>query len=110
MISRRGQIPFEKNLNTMTKSPIIAIVLEWVEIIEYVRKMVWSTEPKTASPGTIRWDYAHMSFWYADEADIGLPNLIHASGDLEEAKKEIKHRFSDNELFDYKPLHCEFTR
>jgi len=51
-----------------------------------------------------------MSYAYADEVEIGIPNLVHASGNLEEAEAEIKHRFSEQELFDYDPLHKAFTR
>lgn len=110
MISRRGQKPFDVTIELMTKNPVIAMVLEWVASIEFVRKLVGSTEPKTAAPGTIRWDYAHMSFGYADTANIWVPNLVHASGNEEEAEKEIKHRFSEKELFSYNPVHHTFTR
>ncbi len=110
MISRRGQKPFDVTIELMTKNPVIAIVLEWVAAIEFVRKLVGSTEPKTAAPGTIRGDYAHMSFGYADTANIGVPNLVHASWNAEEAEKEINHWFSKEEIFDYKPVHCTFTR
>jgi nucleoside-diphosphate kinase len=84
--------------------------LEGVEVIEYVRKLVGSTEPKTAAPWTIRGDYAHMSFAYAQAVWIGVPNLIHASGDEEEAEKEIAHRFSEQEIHSYDSLHSKFTR
>lgn len=110
MISRRGQKPFDRQLNTMMQNPVIAILLEGVGAVEYVRKLVGSTEPKAAAPGTIRGDYAHMSFDYADEVDIGVPNLVHASGSVEEAEKEITHRFKKDEIYDYKPLHHLFTR
>lgn len=110
MVSRRGQKPFDMTLELMTKNPVIAIVLEWVGAIEYVRKLVGSTEPKSAAPGTIRWDYAHMSFDYADEANVGVPNLVHASGDAEEAKAEINHWFKEEEIFEYTPVHHAFTR
>src|SRR5574344_1364090 len=80
MISRRGQKAFEVTLSMMNEGPVIAFVLEGIEAVELVRKMVGSTEPKSALPGTIRGDYAHMSFSYADENQIGVPNVIHASG------------------------------
>lgn len=110
MISRHGQKIFDTQVEVMTKNPVIAIVLEWVEVIEYVRKLVGSAEPKTAAPGTIRGDYAHMSFGYADEANIWLPNLIHASSDPKEAELEIAHRFGAQEIFEYTPLNKSFTR
>ena len=110
MITRHSEKIFEDTVATMMRSPIVAIVLEGIEVVEYVRKIVWSTEPKGAAPGTIRGDYAHMSYGYADKAGIGIPNLVHASGSAEEAEKEIKHRFKKDELFDYDPLHKLFTR
>lgn len=110
MITRRGQKAFDVTLTMMQMGPMIAIVLEGVEVVEYVRKMVGTTEPKAAAPGTIRGDFAHMSFAYADQQGIGVPNLIHASGNVEEAEAEIKHWFSPNELFEYEPLHKTFTR
>lgn len=110
MITRHGKEIFDMTINTMTKMPVIAIVLEWVEVVEYVRKIVWSTEPKSAAPGTIRGDYAHMSYAYANQVEIGIPNLVHASWNLEEAQEEIKHWFTSEELFDYIPLHQPFTR
>ncbi len=110
MISRRGQKPFDLTIDFMTKNPVIAVVLEWVEAVEVVRKMVGTTEPKSALPGTIRWDYSHMSFAYADWVNTGVPNLIHASWNLDEAKAEIKHWFDEKEIFDYKALNSQFTR
>ncbi|MEI8092041.1 MAG: nucleoside-diphosphate kinase [bacterium] len=110
MISRRGQKPFDVTVKMMMTGPVIAIVLEGVEAVEIVRKMVGTTEPKAAAPGTIRGDYAHMSFGYADSQDIGVPNLIHASGNVEEATAEIKHWFKDSEIFDHLSLHAKYTR
>lgn len=51
-----------------------------------------------------------MSFDYADKANIGVANLIHASSNAEEAELEIKHRFAPEEMFDYEPAHKPFTR
>lgn len=110
VLSRHGQKIFDITLEMMKKAPVVAIVLEWVEVVEYVRKIVWSTEPKSAAPGTIRGDYAHMSYGYADEVEMGIPNLVHASGNAEEAIEEIKHWFSEQEMFAYEPLHQKFTR
>lgn len=101
MISRRGQKAFDVTLEMMTKGPVIAVVLEGSDAAPLVRKMIGATEPKAAAPGTIRGDYAHMSYEYADAQDVGIPNIIHASGDAEEAAQEIAHWFSENELFDY---------
>lgn len=110
MITRRGEQAFDVTLDMMTQGPVIAMVFEGVEAIALVRKLVGPTEPKSAAPGTIRGDYSHMSFGYADDAEKGIPNLIHASGDAEEAEKEIAHWFTDVELYQYETLHEKFTR
>lgn len=110
VLSRHGQKIFDITLKMMSTGPMIALVLEWVEVVEYVRKIVGSTEPKSAAPGTIRGDYAHMSYGYADQVEIGIPNLVHASGNVEEALVEIPHWFTKEEMFDYDPMHKLFTR
>ena len=110
MVTRRGEKAFDMMLEFMTQGPVIAMVLEGVESVELVRKLVGGTEPKTALPGTIRGDYSHMSFGYADEHNVGIPNLIHASGSVEEAKQEIEHWFSNYEIYDYSSPREKFTR
>ena len=110
MVTRRGQKAFDVTLEMMQTGPVIAMVFEGVEAVSLVRKMVGGTEPKSALPGTIRGDYSHMSFEYADNELKGIPNLIHASGEPEEAVKEIDHWFSDSELYDYNVLNEKFTR
>jgi nucleoside-diphosphate kinase len=110
MVSRRGQKAFDVTLEMMNAGPVIAYVLEGVEAVALVRKMVGTTESKSALPGTVRGDYSHMSFSYADANNVGLPNLIHASGDVAEAEQEIAHWFSESEIFDYPIAHEKFTQ
>lgn len=110
MISRRGQKAFDITVQMMSEGPVIAFILEGVEAISLVRKMVGATEPKVALPGTIRGDYAHISFSYAEENDVGTFNLIHASGDASDAEQEIKHWFSESEIFCYETVHEKFTQ
>lgn len=108
--TRAGEQIFDITLEMMSLGPVVAMVLEGVEAVSLVRKMVGGTEPKSAAPGTIRGDFSHMSYSYADNQGKGIPNLIHASGDPEEADKEVGHWFSDNELYNYSALHEKFTR
>ncbi len=108
--SRKGDKIFEDQLKAMQQGPVIAMVLEGVEAVEFVRKMVGGTEPKSAAPGTIRADYAHVSYGQASAADIGVSNIMHASADAEEATKEIAHWFSDSELHSYQAVHEVFTQ
>lgn len=110
LITRRGQKAFDSIATFMQSGPVIAFVLEGVEAVSLVRKIAGATEPKSALPGTIRGDYAHTSFAHADAHDVGVPNLIHASADPEEAKLEIAHWFSESELFEYETAHDKFTQ
>jgi len=109
MVSRRGKEAFDVTLEMMNEGPVVALVLEGVEAVALIRKMVGATEPKSAAPGTIRGDYAHMSFGHADTQKKGIPNIVHASGDVEEANQEIGHWFSESELYSYQTVHEKFT-
>jgi len=109
--TRKWDDVLNRVVNDMMASPVLAMVIEWVEVVEYVRKLVWPTEPKSALPGTIRWDFAHISFAYVDNnPDASVYNLIHASADAWEAEQEIKHWFKDEEIHTYNALHSKFTR
>ncbi|MBR3164529.1 nucleoside-diphosphate kinase [Candidatus Saccharibacteria bacterium] len=110
MVSRRGQATFDRTLSFMTQGPVIAFVFEGVEAVPLIRKIVGSTEPMAAQMGTIRGDYAHMTFGYADAHETGVPNLIHASGNAEEAEQEVAHWFRPEEIQVYKALNERFTR
>jgi len=109
MVSRRGEVAFNRTLKFMVSGPVIAMVFEGVEAVPLIRKICGPTEPKTADMGTIRGDYAHMTFGYADAHDKGVPNLIHASGDPDEAVAEIAHWFCDDEIQDYHVLSERYT-
>jgi len=111
MVSRRGQSQFEVQLGAMQEGPVIAMVLQGVEAVSLVRKMVGATNAKDAAPGTIRGDYAHASLDYVNANSVALPTLVHASGDTDEAAQEIKHWFNEDEIFDtYSTVHEHFTQ
>ncbi len=110
MVTRHGQKIFDAALEMMSEGPVIAAVLEGVEAASLVRKMVGATEPKSALPGTIRGDYAHVSYAHSDGQGLALSNIIHASGTADEARLEIPHWFSGSELFEYETVHEKFTQ
>ena len=89
----------------ITEGPVLAFVLEGLHAVELVRKMVGATEPKSATPGTIRGDFAHHSYSYTDAQNKSIKNLIHASGNIEEANQEVPLWFKDNELHTYETVH-----
>ena len=107
---RRGENVRNWLLDFITEGPVVAICLEGIEAIEIVRKIVGSTEPKSAVPGTIRGDYAHVSYGYADKKGVPIRNLIHASGNKEDAEREVPLWFSKNEIYDYNVSHEKHIR
>lgn len=92
---KQGLVEFLKS------GPIIAMVLEGEQAVALVRKLVGATEPMSAAPGTIRGDYSLDSYALSNTQNRPLRNLIHASGTVDEAKKEIAIWFSDEELHRY---------
>jgi nucleoside-diphosphate kinase len=107
---RAGEKIFETTVAGMLEGPVIAVVLEGIEAVSLVRKMVGTTEPKSAAPGTIRGDYSHISYAHANNNETTIPNIIHASADENEAAQEIAHWFSESELFEYENVHEKFAQ
>lgn len=104
--SEHVEKPFYQGLeNFITSGPVIAIAVEGINAVETMRKIVGSTEPKSAIPGTIRGDFAHISYSYADKKGITIKNLVHASGNKEDADKEVELWFNLDELHDYYNVH-----
>jgi len=106
---RRGERVREMMIKMLTSGPIIAVVYEGVEIVEIIRKLVGTTEPKASPPGTIRGDFTHVSYGYADAKQISIMNLIHASTSPEEAEAEITVWFKPEELISHKPDYTKYT-
>lgn len=109
LAQRRGEHVRQMMVDMLTSGPILAICLEGIEIVEVVRKMIGGTEPKTAAPGTIRGDYAHVSFRHADSNNVGIFNLVHASGSVEEGVTETQVWFKPEELVTHTPAYAAFT-
>ena len=109
LAKRRGEHVRKMMIEMLTSGPIVAMALEGIDVVEVVRKMVGATEPKAAAPGTIRGDYAHISYRFADEKKIGVFNLIHASATPEEAETEINVWFNPEELVKHKPGYTKLT-
>lgn len=109
--TRRGKHVLELLVKMMGEAPVLAMVWEGVEAVDVVRKLVGSTEPKSAAPGTIRGDYAHMSFGYLDaNPGTDLYNIIHASADLGEATQEVALWFTPEEIYGHTPHNKKYFR
>ena len=85
----------------MQASPVVAMVLEGNQATSVVTKIVGTTEPTTSDVGTIRGDYTLDSFAHATYENRAVRNLVHQSESPEEAEREIKIWFAENEVLEY---------
>lgn len=85
-----------------TSGPVIAMVWQGNQAVGIVRKITGGTEPLTSDVGTIRGDFTIDSYQIADIDGRPIRNLIHASGNIKEAEKEIALWFSENEILKYR--------
>lgn len=89
----------------MSSGPVVAMVVEGVNAVKNIRKIVGDTDPREASPATIRGRFAHMSFGHADESESLHKNIIHASAEKDEAEKEVNLWFDEDEVHSFEQAH-----
>ena len=96
-----GRLVRNWNIKFLTTGPVFAFLLEGPGAIEIVRKIIGPTYPADSPPGTIRGDYSYDSAYLANSESRTIENLIHASGDKEEAAFEKKLWFKKGEIYSY---------
>lgn len=85
----------------LSAGPIVAIVISGAHAVEHVRKLLGSTDPRSADIGTIRGDFTIESLQLANTYDRTARNLAHASESPEEAERELKVWFDESEIIQY---------
>ena len=84
----KGKPFYDPLIRYITAAASVVMVLEGYRAISAVRRMLGSTNPAEAEPGTIRADYAMQTRY----------NLVHGSDGRETAKREIDLFFEPEEL------------
>lgn len=82
---------FQELIAFITSGPVVAMVWEGEEAIATIRKLMGSTNPREAAPGTIRGDLALATNF----------NLIHGSDSADAAQREIALFFETREICEY---------
>jgi nucleoside-diphosphate kinase len=72
-----------------TRGPVIAVRFGGEDAIQVVRRVTGYTDPATAAKGTIRGDYGVDTIARSTAEGRALENLVHASGNPEEAEAEL---------------------
>lgn len=99
--SEIGQAVAKSLVEFMTSGPVVAMVVEGIQAVEMIRKLVGHTLPFKADVGTIRGDYSVDSPAVANVEMRAIHNLIHASENTDEAEAEIKVWFGEGEIPTY---------
>ncbi|MCX6781964.1 MAG: nucleoside-diphosphate kinase [Candidatus Magasanikbacteria bacterium] len=86
----------------MTCGPVVAMVWQGNESAGIVKKIVGGTEPLTSDVGTIRGDLTLDSYDLSGMDDRAVRNLVHCSDKPEEAEREIKIWFKEDEIIKYR--------
>lgn len=82
---------FPDLIKYMLLGPVVAMVWQGTAVVSTGRKIVGATNPLDSTPGTIRGDNC---------VETGR-NIIHASDTVDNAEKEIKLWFNENEVASY---------
>lgn len=85
----------------MTSGPVLAMVIEGNKATGIVSKIVGGTEPLTSDIGTIRGDLTIDSYALSGIDGRAVRNLVHCSESPEEAEREIKLWFKEDEILKY---------
>jgi nucleoside-diphosphate kinase len=104
-ISENGWAVLKRNAKYLSSGPVVIMVWQGNQAVALVRKITGSTEPLTSDIGTIRGDFTLDSYAMADLDERSVRNLIHASGTVDEAEKEIGIWFKKDEILKYNHLH-----
>ena len=86
--------PFYPGLEAfITGAPVLAMIIEGLDVIQVVRDMLGPTSGLKAPGGTIRGDFSSSR----------QMNLVHASDGPEASAREIDLYFNQDEICDYEP-------
>ena len=96
-----GRMTRGKLMNSLRDRPILVMIWEGSHAVELGRKTAGATNPLVADIGSIRGDYSSDSYEVSDDTGRAIQSLVHASGSVEEAEREISLWFTPEEILDY---------
>ena len=87
----------------MSSGPVLSMVVTGSKSVNIIAKIVGGTEPLISDVGTIRGDFCIDSYELATiSKNRAVRNLVHCSETVEEAEREIKIWFKEDEIVKYK--------
>ncbi len=85
----------------LSSGNVVAMVLEGNNAAAHVRRLVGETDPLKASTGSIRGDFSIDDVILGNTLNRPIVNVVHASGNSQEAVGEIKIWFTEKEMLSY---------
>lgn len=83
----------------MISGPVVPMVWEGLNVVKITRQMIGHSDPMKSIPNTIRADYSICR----------LRSIIHGAETIEEANREIKLWFQENELVSWTPANSQYV-
>jgi len=100
-----GNLLVSRNAEFLNSGAVLALIFQGPNAVRKIRNLIGSTFPETANAGTIRGDFGLENSFTGTKRKRTTYNLIHASGEIEEAEEEIKIWFKPEEIVDYRQVH-----
>lgn len=85
---------YDSLIDYMTEGNVVAMIIKGENAVKKLKDICGPTNPKEAPKGTIRGDYGEDDLKLLFKKDVAAKNIIHASGNMEEAKREINLFFN----------------
>ena len=97
-----GTFVYDRLIKYWQEGPIVAIVFEGPNAVAVARKLRGHTIPALAEPGTLHATYSYDSSILSSTLDRVVKTFVHASGSVEEARREIEYWFKGVKFENYK--------
>jgi len=92
-VKKKNELVYQSLIKYMTSGEIMPMILEGDNAAARLRAITGFTDPEKAEKGTIRGDLGIDKMRIADSESRSTKNIIHSSGSMEEAEKEMKFFF-----------------
>ncbi|GAB4219491.1 MAG: nucleoside-diphosphate kinase [Candidatus Microgenomates bacterium] len=96
-----GAFVYERLIKYWMEGPIIVMVWQGPEAVQIARKLRGHTIPLLAQTGTLHASFSFDNSILSSSLDRVVKTFVHASGSLEEAKREIKYWFGNTDFKNY---------
>lgn len=96
-----GSFVYQRLIKYWMEGPIVVMIWSGPNAVAIARKLRGHTIPLLAQTGTLHSDLSFDSSTLSSSLDRVVKTFVHASGSVEEAEREIKYWFGNQEFKNY---------